>query len=181
MSCVLAAAYLLAAAARLGQHTWPVVSEAAASTHVHFVSYVQQPPGAAHLGSQPTYCTTSGALLHTAILLHCTIVYCYHVQVRDLVDGVVVITDEQIVAAMQLVFERMKLVVEPSGAAGLAAVLAPGFDSTVKHAWAAAAGQAGGNGAAAEVPLSVGIILCGGNLDFESKGLFKLDNWVAQA
>lgn len=105
----------------------------------------------------------------------------YHVQVRDLVDGVVVITDEQIVGAMQLVFERMKLVVEPSGAAGLAAVLAPGFDSTVKRARAAAAGQAGGNVAAAEVPLSVGIILCGGNLDFESKGFFKLDNWVAQA
>jgi serine racemase len=107
------------------------------------------------------------------------------VQVRDLVDGVVVITDEQIVAAMQLVFERMKLVVEPSGAAGLAAVLAPDFGSMVKAARAAVGGRAQGDGAAAaaaaDVPLNIGIILCGGNLDFESKGFFKLATWLAQA
>lgn len=100
------------------------------------------------------------------------------VQVRDLVDHVVVVTDQQIVGAMQLVFERMKLVVEPSGAAGLAAVLAPGFADAVNHARSAAAA---GNGPAADAPLNVGVILCGGNLDFESKGFFKMDNWVAHA
>jgi threo-3-hydroxy-L-aspartate ammonia-lyase len=40
-----------------------------------------------------------------------------------LVDEVVTVTDEQIVDAMRFAFERLKLVVEPSGAVGIAAVL----------------------------------------------------------
>jgi threonine dehydratase len=40
-----------------------------------------------------------------------------------LVDEVVTVTDAQIVDAMRFAFERLKLVVEPSGAVGLAAVL----------------------------------------------------------
>jgi threonine dehydratase len=43
---------------------------------------------------------------------------------RRLVDAVVTVTDEQLVDAMRFLFERLKLVVEPSGAAGVAAVLA---------------------------------------------------------
>jgi threo-3-hydroxy-L-aspartate ammonia-lyase len=39
-----------------------------------------------------------------------------------LVDEVVTVTDEQIVEAMRFAFERLKLVVEPSGAVGIAAV-----------------------------------------------------------
>ena len=39
-----------------------------------------------------------------------------------LVDEVVTVTDEQIVEAMRFTFERLKLVVEPSGAVGIAAV-----------------------------------------------------------
>jgi threonine dehydratase len=39
-----------------------------------------------------------------------------------LVDEVVTVTDEQIVDAMRFAFERLKLVVEPSGAVGIAAV-----------------------------------------------------------
>jgi len=39
-----------------------------------------------------------------------------------LVDEVVTVTDEQLVEAMRFAFERLKLVLEPSGAAGLAAV-----------------------------------------------------------
>ena len=107
-------------------------------------------------------------------------------QVRDLVDHVVVVTEQQIVEAMRLCFERMKLVVEPSGAAGLAAVLAPGFADVDKRVAAAAAaaaaaganGAGGANGAAADGKLDVGIILCGGNLDFESKGFFAMEHWV---
>jgi threonine dehydratase len=38
------------------------------------------------------------------------------------VDEIVTVTDEQIVAAMRFAFERLKLVVEPSGAVGIAAV-----------------------------------------------------------
>jgi len=44
--------------------------------------------------------------------------------VRDLVERVITVDDEAIVAAMRLCFERMKLVVEPSGAVSLAAMLA---------------------------------------------------------
>jgi threonine dehydratase len=40
-----------------------------------------------------------------------------------LVDDVVTVTDTQIVDAMRFAFERLKLVVEPSGAVGIAAVL----------------------------------------------------------
>ena len=42
---------------------------------------------------------------------------------RELVDGVVVVSDAEIADAMRFLFERMKLVVEPSGAVGVAALL----------------------------------------------------------
>lgn len=44
--------------------------------------------------------------------------------IRDRVDEVVTVTDDEIVTAMRLLFERMKVVVEPSGASAFAAVLA---------------------------------------------------------
>jgi threo-3-hydroxy-L-aspartate ammonia-lyase len=44
--------------------------------------------------------------------------------IKRLVDDVVTVTDDQIVDAMRLLFERLKLVAEPSGACALAAVLA---------------------------------------------------------
>jgi threonine dehydratase len=43
--------------------------------------------------------------------------------ISALVDDVVLVSDEQIVAAMRLLFERMKVVAEPSGASALAALL----------------------------------------------------------
>jgi threonine dehydratase len=43
---------------------------------------------------------------------------------RRLVDEVVVVSDDEIVAAMAFLFERMKLVAEPSGASAVAALLA---------------------------------------------------------
>jgi threonine dehydratase len=39
------------------------------------------------------------------------------------VDEILTVTDEQMVEAMRFAFERLKLVVEPSGAVGIAAVL----------------------------------------------------------
>jgi threo-3-hydroxy-L-aspartate ammonia-lyase len=61
---------------------------------------------------------------------------------------VVTVTDEQILAAMRLLFERLRVVVEPSGASALAAVL---------------------GGALAEVMpvggLRIGVTLSGGNVD----------------
>jgi threonine dehydratase len=61
-----------------------------------------------------------------------------------LVDEVVTVSDEQIVAAMVLLFERVKVVVEPSGASALAALLA---------------GTVGGAGR------RVGVVLSGANVD----------------
>jgi threonine dehydratase len=44
--------------------------------------------------------------------------------ISTLVDEVVTVSDEEIVAAMRFLFERVKLVAEPSGASALAAVMA---------------------------------------------------------
>ena len=43
---------------------------------------------------------------------------------RELVDEIVTVSDNQILEAMMFLFDRMKLVVEPSGAVGVAALLA---------------------------------------------------------
>jgi threo-3-hydroxy-L-aspartate ammonia-lyase len=43
---------------------------------------------------------------------------------RERVDEVVLVSDAEIVDAMTFLFDRMKLVVEPSGAVGVAALLA---------------------------------------------------------
>ncbi|PZG07583.1 threo-3-hydroxy-L-aspartate ammonia-lyase [Nonomuraea aridisoli] len=61
-----------------------------------------------------------------------------------LVDDVVVVSDDEIRAAMRLAFERMKIVVEPSGAVPLAALLA---------------------GRLPEVPRRIGVVISGGNID----------------
>ncbi|GAA4325055.1 pyridoxal-phosphate dependent enzyme [Streptomyces venetus] len=65
---------------------------------------------------------------------------------RRLLDDVVLVTDDEIRDAMRFAFERLKIVVEPSGATPLAALLT---------------GRAG--------PLAgrVGVILSGGNIDAE--------------
>ena len=61
---------------------------------------------------------------------------------RRLVERVVTVTDDQLVDAMAFLFERTKLVVEPSGAAGVAALLS----------------------GAVEVTGRAGVILSGGNV-----------------
>ena len=61
-----------------------------------------------------------------------------------LVDAVVTVTDEEIVAAMRFLFERCKVVAEPSGASGLAALLA---------------------GTIPAAGLRVGVVLSGANID----------------
>lgn len=74
--------------------------------------------------------------------------------VRDMVDEVITVTEEEIVNAMRMCYEILKLVVEPSGAVGLAAVLSAQFRSkSCGH---------------------VGIVLSGGNVDLDSlRELFK--------
>lgn len=44
--------------------------------------------------------------------------------IASLVDEIVTVTDAEIIDAMRLLFERAKVVVEPSGASAFAAVLA---------------------------------------------------------
>lgn len=68
--------------------------------------------------------------------------------IRDQVEQVVTVTDEEIVAAMRLLWERAKLLVEPSSAVVLAAVLTPGFK---------------------ELPglQSIGLVLSGGNVNLD--------------
>jgi threonine dehydratase len=62
---------------------------------------------------------------------------------RQRVDDVVTVTDDEIVAAMVFLFDRLKLVAEPSGAVGVAALLS-------------------GKGGARD--RSVGVVLSGGNV-----------------
>jgi threo-3-hydroxy-L-aspartate ammonia-lyase len=64
--------------------------------------------------------------------------------VRENVDDMVTVSDDELVHAMHFVWERMKLVVEPTGVLGLAAVL---------HGRVPVAGK------------RVGVILTGGNVD----------------
>jgi threonine dehydratase/serine racemase len=70
--------------------------------------------------------------------------------VRDLVDEVATVSEEEIVAAMRLVFERAKLVIEPSAAVGVAVALA------------------GRSTALRDIAGPVGVVLCGGNVDLDA-------------
>ncbi|KAJ8766156.1 hypothetical protein K2173_021673 [Erythroxylum novogranatense] len=71
--------------------------------------------------------------------------------VRDLVEDVIVVDDEEIIDAMKLIYEILKVAVEPSGAIGLAAVLSDRFKKN--PAW--------------KDCNNIGIIISGGNLDLE--------------
>jgi threo-3-hydroxy-L-aspartate ammonia-lyase len=64
--------------------------------------------------------------------------------IQEHVTGIATVSDEEIVEAMQLLFERMKLVVEPSGAAAFAGVLNERMPIRGKR---------------------IGIVLSGGNVD----------------
>jgi threo-3-hydroxy-L-aspartate ammonia-lyase len=67
--------------------------------------------------------------------------------IQALVDEVVTVSDDEIVAAMRFCFERCKLVVEPSGACAMAALLA---------------------GRVEVAGLRVGVVLSGGNIGAEA-------------
>lgn len=74
------------------------------------------------------------------------------------VEGVYAVTDAQIVRAMRLVLERMKVWVEPSAVVGLAVVLwDEGFRTLVQER----GGEAGWD---------VGVVLSGGNVGVEAVG-----------
>ncbi|MGW1544667.1 pyridoxal-phosphate dependent enzyme [Streptomyces sp. NPDC002309] len=63
---------------------------------------------------------------------------------QRLVDGITLVSDDEIRAAMRFAFERLKIVVEPSGATPLAALL---------------------SGRVERLPRRTGVIISGGNID----------------
>jgi threonine dehydratase len=67
-------------------------------------------------------------------------------EIRRYVDDIVTVTEESIIQAMRLIWEVMKIIVEPSGAVAYAAVLEGKLDIRAQR---------------------VGLILTGGNLDLE--------------
>jgi threonine dehydratase len=67
--------------------------------------------------------------------------------VRACVDGIVTVSEESIVRAMRLVWERMKVVIEPSAAVPLAALLEGGLEARGKR---------------------VAVIFSGGNVDLDA-------------
>jgi threonine dehydratase len=67
--------------------------------------------------------------------------------IRENVDDIITISEEQIVEAMEFLWSRMKLVIEPSGAVSLAGVLSKQIDVKSKK---------------------VGIVISGGNVDLTS-------------
>ena len=79
--------------------------------------------------------------------------------VRDLVDAIIVVSEKEIIDATRLVMERVKVVVEPSGAAALAAVLSPEFAKVVD--------DKEGSSTAKKKAERVGVVLSGGNVDLE--------------
>jgi len=69
--------------------------------------------------------------------------------VRDLVSSIVLVDEEPIIAATRLVFERMKLVIEPSAGVSVAVALGQGQTPLPREV------------------TRVGVILCGGNVDLD--------------
>ena len=66
--------------------------------------------------------------------------------IRDLVDEIICVTENEIIHAMRTIFERMKIIIEPSSAVPFALLL---------------------SGKLAVPGKRVGIIFSGGNVDFE--------------
>jgi len=71
--------------------------------------------------------------------------------IRDRVDGILTVTEAEIVVAMRLVWERMKLIIEPSAAVGAAVALSDAFREALPPEQA------------------VGIVLCGGNVSLDQR------------
>lgn len=69
--------------------------------------------------------------------------------VRDLVDEIVLVSEADIAAHMRLVWERMKLTIEPSAAVGVAVACSDWMRKQKDHA-------------------DVGVVLCGGNVDLSA-------------
>jgi threonine dehydratase len=72
---------------------------------------------------------------------------------RELLSGVLLVTEEDIIQAMELIWERLKVITEPSSAIALAPLLKPGAARSLLPGIARP---------------KIGLILSGGNVDFRS-------------
>ena len=77
--------------------------------------------------------------------------------IRDNVDAIVTATEPEIIAAMRFVWERFKIVIEPSSAVAVAPVF---------------------NGSLDVKGLKVGIIISGGNVDLEPLFRSLVERWI---
>lgn len=68
---------------------------------------------------------------------------------KDYLEGIITVDDDEVITAMKLVWERMKIIIEPSCATPLAAILTPEFKQLDNIE-------------------TVGIILTGGNVDLSN-------------
>jgi serine racemase len=71
--------------------------------------------------------------------------------VRDLVDDIFTVTEEEILRATKLVWERLKVCIEPTAGVGVAVAMGDEFNEKYTS-------KSGIH--------NVGVILCGGNVDF---------------
>ena len=76
-------------------------------------------------------------------------------------DEIFLVKEQEIVDAIKLVFERMKIVVEPSAGTGVAVALSTEF-------WKR-------NNLGMKNP-RIGIVICGGNIDF--KNFFRIETFA---
>jgi threonine dehydratase len=76
---------------------------------------------------------------------------------RRHVERVLLVSEEEIIATMRLVWERMKIIIEPSSAVAVAPLLRPGAVSALNLS----ARRDGG-------PPKLGVIFSGGNVDFSA-------------
>lgn len=74
-----------------------------------------------------------------------------------LLDRVLLVSEEEIIAAMRLVWERMKIIIEPSSAVAIAPLLRPGVVADLQLASRA-------DGA----PPKLGVVFSGGNVDLSA-------------
>jgi threonine dehydratase len=70
--------------------------------------------------------------------------------IRENVEKIITVSEDEIKKAMKMVWERMKIVIEPSAAVGVAVALSDQFKALPNP------------------PKRVGVILCGGNVDLDA-------------
>lgn len=67
--------------------------------------------------------------------------------VRDKVDDIITVTEDEILRATKLIWERLKVTIEPTAGVGVAVAMSDEFKTKYENV------------------KNVGIILCGGNVD----------------